>query len=414
MPRVRHLRTVAVVALLATACTSAPAATTSVEPGSTTEAPTATSTTIEPTTTSSASSTTTTTTRPLASTVVEGDLPEELVDEVAALLSWQNDDRNEPPTSPAGLLRHLENHPVDTGNTVTVAGSVAALENGSIAVITTAAGDVLLGADDGDGWRIVGAAPAGGPAWYGDEPRMVLVLGSDARPGEKQTTYRADSIHILTANPSNGTGTILGFPRDSWVSTPYGSMKFTSLMAGRGPQVMLNQVVDAWDLPVEGYVVTGFRGFEDLMGEIGRLPIDLPRGLPTQEWWPGFRAGQQTLSPQRVLEYARTRKGVPGGDFTRSENQGRVMLAVLALLRMNEITDTPALMETLLDHTWTDLTPTDLIQLGATIHTLDPTAVDNVVLPGRVGRAGAASVVYLDPEASEMLADLADDGLLEE
>ncbi|MEN8114441.1 MAG: LCP family protein, partial [Actinomycetota bacterium] len=392
------------------ACTSAPAATTAAPPNSTTQVSTAPSSTEAPTTTT----TTTTVPEPPAKTTAHGDLPPDLLEAVSALLSWQQDERNELPTAPGPLLDHLSEHPIDVGSDFDVEGSVTEIDGGAVSVMTTANGDVLLGADDGDGWRVVGAAPSSGPAWYGDEPRMVLVLGSDARPGEKQTTHRADSIHILTANPSTGSGTILGFPRDSYVSTPYGSMKFTSLMAGRGPEVMLDQVIDTWDLPVEGYVVTGFRGFESLMREIGRLPIDLPRGLPEQPWWSGFRAGKQTLSPVRVLDYSRTRKGVPGGDFTRSENQGRVMLAVLALLQMNDIADTPEIIATLLDHTWTSLTPTDLIQLGATIHTLDPDQIDNVVLPGKVGRAGTASVVRLDPAVPEMLADLADDGLLEQ
>jgi len=400
--------------LLATACTSAPASapasTTARSPGATSPA----ATVVTPETTAATPPTTSpSTTLPLLTTSVGGDLPTDLLEAVAALLSWQRDVRNLPPPMPDPLLRHLSDHPIVAGDEVIVTGSSVAVEGGAIAVVETANGDIVLGADEGDGWRIVGAQPVGEPAWYGEEPRMVLVIGSDARPGEQQTTHRADSIHILTANPSSGSGTIVGFPRDSYLQTPYGSMKMTSLMAGRGPQVMLDLVVETWDLPVEGYVVTGFKGFESLMGEIGRLPIDLPRGLPAQPWWPGFRAGEQRLSPQRVLEYARTRKGVPGGDFTRSENQGRVMLAVLALLQMNDIAETPALMAILTEFAWTDLTPTDLIQLGATVHVLDAAEIDNVVLPGTVGRAGAASVVYLAPEVAAMLADLADDGVID-
>ena len=126
------------------------------------------------------------------------------------------------------------------------------------------------------------------------------------------------------------------------------------------------------------------------------------------------RQGEQTLSPQRALEYSRTRKGIPGGDLTRSANQGLVMLAVLQLLQMNDIADTPELVGLLLDHTWTSLTPTDLIQLGATVHALDPEAINNVVVPGIPGWAGKASVVRLAPEVDEMLVDLGDDGLLSE
>ncbi len=404
----------ALVALLlfAAACTSTPNAEPEVAPAPTTASPTTTTQAPEPTTTSQAP--TTTSTEPIETVTIDGDLPDGLLTAITTLLSWQRDERNEAPTLPEGLAEHLAATPLKTSDTVSVTGTTASIEGGQIAVVETDAGEVLLAADEGDGWQIVGADPAAGPPWYGEEPRMVMVIGSDARPGENQQRLRADSIHLLTANPSEGNGTILGFPRDSWVSTPFGSMKFTSLMAGRGPQVMVDKVVDTWDLPVEGYVVTGFKGFEDLMRNLGSLPIDLPRAIPTQAWWEGFGAGSQRLSPQRTLEYARTRKGIPGGDFTRSANQGVVMLAVLRLLQMNDITDAPEIVSVLLDHAWTSLTPTDLIQLAATVHVLDVEEIENVVLPGTLGRAGLASVVRLTPEADEMLADLGDDGLLSE
>ncbi|MEA3509951.1 MAG: LCP family protein [Actinomycetota bacterium] len=396
--------------LLAGACASTPDAEPEVAPESTTVPSTTTTQAMESSTTTQAS--TTSSTEAIASVTVDGDLPEELLTAIAAVLSWQRDDRNEAPDLPDGLVEHLIATPLEAAETVTVSGTTASIEGGEIAVIETDAGEVLLAAGEGNGWQIVGADPAAGPPWYGEEPRMVMVIGSDARPGENQQRLRADSIHLLTANPSEGNGTILGFPRDSWVSTPYGSMKFTSLMAGRGPQVMVDKVVDTWDLPVEGYVVTGFKGFENLMRSIGNLPIELPRAIPTQPWWDGFGAGSQRLSPQRTLEYARTRKGVPGGDLTRSANQGVVMLAVLRVLQMNDITDAPEIVSVLLDHTWSSLTPTDLIQLAATVHVLDADEIENIVLPGTLGRAGAASVVRLTPEADEMLADLGDDGLL--
>lgn len=357
---------------------------------------------------------TTTTTAPLEEVSVGGDVDGDFLAEVAAFLSWQKDDRNPQPELPDGLAVHALSHRIETGESVAVTGTTAEVEEGQVGVIVTEGSDVLLGSNEGNGWRIVGTHPAGGVPWFGEEPRLVMVIGSDARVGTNQQTHRADSIHLLTANPSEGTGTILGFPRDSWVSTAYGRMKFTSLMAGRGPQVMVDHVIEAWGVPVEGYVVTGFEGFEDMMGQIGYLPIILPRSVPTQAWWDGWSAGLQTLSPQRTLEYSRTRKGIPGGDLTRSANQGVVMLAVLQLLQMNDIVDTPEIVALLLDHTWTSLSPTDLIQLGATIHTLDPSAITNIVVPGTLGQAGAASVVRLTPRVEELLTDLADDGLLDE
>lgn len=392
--------------LLAASCTSG--ASEASDPPTTT---TSTTTTLPP---SSTTSSTSTTTAPLTVVEVGGDLPAGLEEAIASLLSWQADDRNDRPDIPDGLMAHLARQPLAAPDAVSATATSAAIEGGAIAVVNVDSGDLLLAADEGSGWMIVGAKPASGTPWYGEEPRMVLVIGSDARVGTNQQTHRADSIHVLTANPGEGTGTILGFPRDSWVSTAYGTMKFTSLMSGRGPQVMVDQFVDAWNLPVEGYVVTGFEGFEDLMGQVGWLPIDLPRAIPSQAWWAGWPAGEQTLSPQRTLEYSRTRKGIPGGDLTRSANQGLVILAVLRLLQMNDIEDAPEIVALLLEHTWTSLTPTDLIQLGATIHELDAASINNFVVPGTPGQAGAGSVVRLTSRLDEILADLEDDGLLEE
>ena len=315
----RPLAILAAAALVAGACTSTPAST--AESSVTSPPTTANPTTTEGSTSTITPSTTTTEPAVVPEVTATGDLPPGLLDAVSSVLTWQQEPQAPNPDIPEGLADNLRSYPIETTDTMTVTGSTATLDDGWVAVVETGNGDILLGADEGDGWAIVGARPANGPAWYGDEPRMVMVIGSDARPGENQQTLRADSIHILTANPSTGSGTILGFPRDSYVTTPFGSMKFSSVMAGRGPQVMVDTVVNTWDLPVEGYVVTGFRGFEDLMGAVGNLPIVLPLAVPEQAEWTGFRAGRQTLTPQRTLEYSRTRKKIPGGDFAGCEQR---------------------------------------------------------------------------------------------
>ena len=158
--------------------------------------------------------------------------------------------------------------------------------------------------------------------------------------------------------------------------------------------------------------MTGFKGFEQLMWDLGNLPIDLPRSVPNQEFYPGFQSGEQTLSPPRVLEYARTRKGVPGGDFGRSANHGVVMLAMLRLIQTNDVLAAPGFLAILGRHAWTDLTPTSQIQLAATAFLLDLDAIENTVVPGRVGTAGGGSVVFLSDDVNDIVADLADDGLL--
>ena len=67
-----------------------------------------------------------------------------------------------------------------------------------------------------------------------DRPRDViwmLALGSDARGGQSIARSRADSIHLVGVNARTGRGTIVGLPRDSYVSIPgYGSSRINAAL----------------------------------------------------------------------------------------------------------------------------------------------------------------------------------------
>jgi len=400
----RRLSLVAV-AVLISACTAGEPTQETTTTGATTTGPTTTTTT-----------TAATTTAPLRTidVMAAGDVPDGVATAAAAVLSKAADQRNPDPDAAEGLVAHLAALTLPDSITI-VSMRTATLPDGQVlGVARTDSGDVVLAIDETSGWRIVGAdmGSLGAEPWYGESPHMVLIIGSDARPGQDPVRFHADSIHVVTAIPERGTGAILGWPRDSFVPTPYGDMKITALMVNRGPEVMKTFFEDHWELPIEGYIATGFRGFENLIGVLGRLVIDIPRALPTQEWFAGFSAGEQSLTPVRALDYARTRKRVPGGDLTRSFNQGLVMLAALRMIQMNGIDEVPDLVAALVEHTYTDLTPEQLLQLGASAFAIDPGVIENQVLPGEVGRAVGASVVFLDPEAEVIIADLREDGLL--
>jgi polyisoprenyl-teichoic acid--peptidoglycan teichoic acid transferase len=359
-----------------------------------------------------------TTSAPLRTVTVSAaaGVPEGLAEAASAAFSAAIDPRNPEPDAADGLVAHLSGLTIPAELRIASASSAILADGAVVAVATTEGGDTLLAVDDGPGWRLVGAdmPSVGADPWYGDSPHMVLIIGSDARPGGDEQTAHADSIHVVTALPERGSGAILGWPRDSLVTTPFGDMKLTALMVRRGPQVMEDFFTEHWGLAVDGYIVTGFRGFENLIEQaFGRLTIDIPRGLPTQDWFAGFSSGEQSLPPIRVLDYSRTRKRVSGGDLTRSYNQGLVMLAALQTVQIAGIEAVPGLLAMLTEHAFTDLSAERLLQLGASAFALDPGAIENQVLPGRVGVAVGASVVFLDPEADVMIADLDDDGLLE-
>jgi LCP family protein required for cell wall assembly len=411
----RILITAVVLALLATACSPS----TSVEVASTaatttsTEPPTTTTTTTQP-------PTTTTTTTPLAIVRVDGDVTRPIASVVGGFLSVVQDPRNDSTGIDPLLVVHHRELAGEMDDEYRARTKAQELETGgAVAIVTLENDDIVLLADEGEGWRVVGAhlASTGTDPWFGESPMRVLVLGSDARPGGDPGVHRMDSIHVVTAVPALGTGTVLGWPRDTWVDTPYGEMRINALTSsGRGPDALFNHFTETWELPLDGYIVTAFSGFEDLIAAaVGRLYIELPIAIPTQLWWPGFSSGPQTLTPERTLEYARTRKGVRNGDFSRSKHHGVIMLAVLTMLQQGSIEDVPVLLGELVKHTETNLTPTDLIQLGVAAFYMDVGEITNEVLPGHLGRAGGgASVVFLEPEAEDIIRDVIEDGIRNE
>ncbi|HSJ71116.1 MAG TPA: LCP family protein, partial [Acidimicrobiia bacterium] len=405
----RRVASALVVPFLLAACSpsdSTPTSTTST---------TTTSTTIAPTTTA-AEPTTTTTEPPIVLISVSGIEDGELTAAVGLGLSTIRDPRVAGAVAD-GVVTHHEGAASGLADRYTAEATVAELADGSrVAVATLDGGDLLLLSDEGSGWATVGAhlGSIGADPYFGESPRRVLVLGSDARPGGDASVHRMDSIHILTSVPSERAGSILGYPRDSWIDSEYGSMRMNALTSsGRGPDALFEFFTDTWEVPLEGYILTGFAGFEDLVGAaFGRLRLTIPIPIPTQEWFDGFSSGEQTLNPTRLLDFARTRKLIPGGDFTRSYHHGIVMLAALATIQEGSIHDLPPLLAILSRFTETNLTATDLLQLGAAAFELDRGAITNEVLPGSLGRAGGgASVVFLDPGFELIVADVIDDGL---
>ena len=119
--------------------------------------------------------------------------------------------------------------------------------------------DLFLMVNNGDGWRIVGGKwPSISVQPIGPSPRLVAVVGSDARPGENILGTRTDSIHFVGLD-GKGHGGIVGVPRDSWVSIAGGGRsKINAALSFAGTEGMMETFRDLSGLPLEGYVMPGF------------------------------------------------------------------------------------------------------------------------------------------------------------
>lgn len=244
-------------------------------------------------------------------------------------------------------------------------------------------------------------------------PIFVLVIGSDIREGDPNGG-RADSLHLIAIDAARGRGTIVGIPRDSYVPIPgLGTSKINASLARGGPARTVQTVSQLAGVPIHYWAIVEFSRFRALVDAVGGVDVDVPYAMSDPASGANFPPGPRHLNGAEALAFSRARKTVPGGDFGRSLNQGRLLLASLAKFRKEARSPLKLASFLVAFHTFVEsnVPPRDLIRLSAISGRVDPHHVENVVLPGGGGSAGGASIVRLGPGASQIFAAIRDDAV---
>ncbi len=235
-----------------------------------------------------------------------------------------------------------------------------------------------------------------------------LIIGSDARPGEKYTRTRGDSIHLFVWNPKLSKGTIIGFPRDSYVNVAgKGMVKITASLVYGGPDLMMSTVNALTGIPTDRYVVTGFEGFTKLINEVGGVNVLVSPRMNEPLSGATFEEGWFSMNGDAALAFNRNRHDTKGGDFGRSANQAKFLLNSLATMR--ERTTDPAGLLTWVNairkNAETNLKPADMLAMAQVIRQMDPANITAVVVKGTPVMVKGSSVVKLDAAANKVLFD---------
>jgi LCP family protein required for cell wall assembly len=236
---------------------------------------------------------------------------------------------------------------------------------------------------------------------------FVLILGSDARSGNP-TNSRSDGVHLAGINTKTMKGGILNFPRDSWVNIPgSGSGRINEALYRGGPALAVRTVESITGIQIDYWLLTAFEGFQSAVKDLGNdVPLVVKQGMHD----PGgsgadIEPNTKSLNGADSLAFVRTRKSLPGGDITRTNNHGRFLIALLRMLR-TDIGRNPGRMFDWMTVTrkWTrlDIPPHELFQLGVLASQVRSQDVGNVTIPVSVGSAGAASVVFIQPGAQSI------------
>ncbi len=184
--------------------------------------------------------------------------------------------------------------------------------------------------------------PGTAAAWGGRTELYILVLGVDRRAdGGDQN---ADVIILAHLDLIEKRIAAVSIPRDLLVEIPgvgpnkintsynYG-VETDADSAVAGVALVRDTVEEVFGIPIDGYVLVDFNGFEDAVDAVGGVEVDVPYEIfdpmyPTEDYGTEevyFAPGLQYMDGETALKYVRTRHA--DSDDQRRDRQMQVLRA---------------------------------------------------------------------------------------
>jgi LCP family protein required for cell wall assembly len=186
----------------------------------------------------------------------------------------------------------------------------------------------------------------------GEHPVNILLIANNARdvaPNEPlglgSAAGQADVILLARLEPAKHIIYAITIPRDALVAQPdwhntVPKIKTLFFMGDeerppRGPEYMARAVSRLTGLPIDGYIVANFAGFEKAVDLVGGLTIDVrERIYDPQNSHADFAPGVQHMNGAQVLAFIRVRQNQAGNDYRVNDYQRmQAEVQVLGLLR---------------------------------------------------------------------------------
>jgi len=165
------------------------------------------------------------------------------------------------------------------------------------------------------------------------DPRAlnILLLGTDARPGEKL----GNTDTIIVAHLEGDRLALLSIPRDTRVNIPgHGWDKINAAYGFGGPELTASVVSELTGVPISKYVLLRWNGFIRIVDLLGGVTVNVPRNMyyydpfDDPEYKIDLRKGTQHLDGHQALAFVRFREETLG-DIDRISQQQELLRAIL-------------------------------------------------------------------------------------
>lgn len=190
----------------------------------------------------------------------------------------------------------------------------------------------------------------------------ILLIGTDARPGEVQS--RGDTLMLLSINAELNKAALVSIPRDTRINYQGRNTKINMVNQLKGPQAMCTEVGQLLNTKVEHYIATDFKGFEEIIDLLGGVYLDVDIRLYSYAAGVYLEKGYQRLNGKEALAYARFRAN-PDMDIGRVQRQQRLLSALSRqMLQVENIHLLPELIPKFRRHVQTNISLRDMIFLA--------------------------------------------------
>ena len=208
----------------------------------------------------------------------------------------------------------------------------------------------------------------------------ILIVGIDASAGTPMQG-NSDVMMLASVNKKEGKITLCSFLRDSYTyfedadGNGYYS-KLTSAYAYGGADCLMNAIENNYKIKVDYFVAVDFDAFEKIIDAIGGINLDVTEEeaftikhtidtTGSDKYQVPF--GENVLlNGEQALVFARLRKIYATGDVQRTQNQRKVINAIIKKARTLGVSDLNNVVQTLGQYVYTDCPSTKILSLGTT------------------------------------------------
>ena len=201
----------------------------------------------------------------------------------------------------------------------------------------------------------------------------VLIVGIDASSGTPMQG-NSDVMMLASINRKTQSITLCSFLRDSYTyfETTSGNGYYSKLNAAYaygGAGCLVNAIEQNYKIKIDYFVAVDFEAFEKVVDAIGGVNVDVTAyEAQAMEEYANItgvpNGGNVHLNGQQALLYCRMRKIYATGDVQRTENQRKVINAIIKKTRTLGLSDLNNVAQTLGEYVYTDCPATKIISLG--------------------------------------------------